>query len=91
MPEEIGSTLNNLENIETKIYGDLKIYSGDWRFSNSSSKSLNIHLSIAWSGWGKVSTARAATRMIGHHFKELKIDVIFFTGVAGAINSKLKQ
>ena len=76
MPEEIGSTLDNLKNIETKTYGDLKIYSGDWCFSNASSKSLNIHLSIAWSGWGKVSAARAATRLIGHQFNELKIEAI---------------
>ena len=34
MPEEIGSTLDNLKNIETKNYGDLKIYSGDWSSSN---------------------------------------------------------
>ncbi len=91
MPEEVGSTLNNLNNIETKTYGDLKIYSGDWCQSNSSSKSINIQLSIAWSGWGKVSAARAATRLISHQFNNIKIDAIFFTGVAGAINSKLKQ
>jgi len=91
MPEEVGSTLDNLKNIETKLYGDLKIYSGDWRFSKSSFKSLNIHVSIAWSGWGKVSAARAATRLISHQFNKLKIDAIFFTGVAGAINPKLKQ
>ncbi len=91
MPEEVGSTLENLKNIETKKYGDLKIYSGDWCFSNSSSKALHIQLSIAWSGWGKVSAARAATRLISHQFKKIKIDAIFFTGVAGAINSKLKQ
>ena len=91
MPEEVGSTINNLKNIKTKTYGDLKIYSGDWCFSNSSSKSLNIQLSIAWSGWGKVSAARAATRLISHQFNQIKIDAIFFTGVAGAINSKLKQ
>ena len=47
MPEEIGSTLENLRNIETKTYGDLKIHSGEWSFSNSS-QSFNIHLSIAW-------------------------------------------
>ena len=91
MPEEIGSTLDNLKNIETTLYGDLKVYSGNWCFSSKSAKSLNIHLSIAWSGWGKVSAARAATRLIGHQYKELKLDVIIFTGVAGAINSKLKQ
>ncbi len=91
MPEEIGSTLDNLRNIETKTFGDLKIYSGDWCFSDASSKNPHIYLSIAWSGWGKVSAARAATRLISHKFNELKIDVIFFTGVAGAINPKLKQ
>ena len=91
MPEEVGSTLDNLKNIESKTYGDLKIYSGDWRFSNSSTNSLNIHLSIAWSGWGKVSAARAATRLISQQCNNRKIDAIFFTGVAGAVNSKLKQ
>ena len=93
MPEEVGSTLDNLKNIKTKTYGDLEIYSGDWSYSNSASKphNINIQLSIAWSGWGKVSAARAATRLICHKFNNLKIDAIFFTGVAGAINSKLKQ
>jgi adenosylhomocysteine nucleosidase len=91
MPEEVGSTLDNLKNIETKTYGDLKIHSGDWCFDNSSSKSFKIHLSIAWSGWGKVSAARAATRLISHQFNNVKVDAIFFTGVAGAVNSKLKQ
>jgi len=91
MPEEVGSILDNLKNIETNTYGDLKIHSGDWCFSDLSSKSLDIHLSIAWSGWGKVSAARAATRLISHQFNKIKIDAIFFTGVAGAINSKLKQ
>ena len=32
MPEEVGSTIDNLKNIETKKYGDLTIYSGDWCF-----------------------------------------------------------
>ncbi len=91
MPEELGSTLENLQNIKTKTYGDLVIHSGDWSYSNSASKSLSIQLSIAWSGWGKVSAARAATRLISHKFNNIKIDAIFFTGVAGAINSKLKQ
>ena len=91
MPQEVGSSLDNLKNIKTKSYGDLKIYSGDWCFSHSSFKPQNIHVSIAWSGWGKVSAARAATRLISHQFNKLKIDAIFFTGVAGAINTKLKQ
>ena len=90
MPEELGSTLDKLKNIKTKTYGDLKIYSGEWSSSRTFSK-LNIYLSIAWSGWGKVSAARAATRLIGHRVNELQLDAIFFTGVAGAIHSKLKQ
>ena len=91
MPEEIGSTIDNLKNIETEIFGDLKIYSGDWNSPNSFSEKLNIKLSIAWSGWGKVSAARAATRLISHKFQNSQIDALLFTGVAGAINTNLKQ
>ena len=92
MPEEVGSILNNLKDIKTETYGDLEIYSGKWNFSNNTlTKYQDIYLSIAWSGWGKVSAARAATRLISHQFNKLKINAIFFTGVAGAINSKIKQ
>ena len=28
MPEEIGNTIDNLENVTSKEYGDLKIYQG---------------------------------------------------------------
>ena len=91
MPEEIGSTINNLENVESEIYGDLEIYSGDWIFSKKNTKSQKVSLSIAWSGWGKVSSARAATRLISHKFNGNNIEVLFFTGVAGAINPNLKQ
>ena len=76
MPEEIGSTIDNLKNIETEIHGDLKIYSGNWNSTNSFSEKLNIKLSVAWSGWGKVSAARAATRLISHKFQNSKIDVL---------------
>ena len=51
MPEELGSTLTYLSNIKTDIYGDLKIYSGEWNFEINSNK--NVYL-LAWSGWGKV-------------------------------------
>ena len=88
---EIGSTLENLKNIKITKYGDLKIYSGEWRFSKLFSNSPCIYLSVAWSGWGKVSASRAATRLISHKLNKLKIDIILFTGVAGAINPKLKQ
>tara|TARA_B100000161_G_C33515891_1_gene398680 strand:+ start:354 stop:1082 length:729 start_codon:yes stop_codon:yes gene_type:complete len=89
MPEELGSTLNYLSNIKTDIYGDLKIYSGEWNFEINSNK--NVYLSVAWSGWGKVSSARAATRLISTKFKEKSLDVLFFFGVAGGIDPKLMQ
>ena len=30
MPEEIGLTLNNLENLKKTSYGSLEIFSGNW-------------------------------------------------------------
>ena len=78
MPEEVGSILNNLKDIETTIHGDLKIHSGNWCFSNSSSKHMDVRLSIAWSGWGKVSAARAATRLISHQFNKVKLMQSFY-------------
>ncbi len=89
MPEEIGATIDNLNDLSETNYGDLKIFSGEWlgdEFDN-----LTIYISVAWSGWGKVSAARAATRLIGTSFKKKKIDLLIFTGVAGAANSSLKQ
>ena len=71
MPEEIGSTLKNLKNISETIYGDLKIYSGEW--SNNESEKVSYFVSVAWSGWGKVCAARAATRLIGNSYKDSKI------------------
>ena len=89
MPAEIGTTLENLQNqIETN-WGDLRIISGEWYEPGANCPSL--YISVAWSGWGKVSAARAATRIIGTLFKEKSIDIILFTGVAGAANSKLNQ
>ena len=89
MPEELGFTLDYLDNIHTKCYGDLKIYSGKWHDNNIENNP--IYLSVAWSGWGKVSAARAATRLISNKFNERVIDVLFFVGVAGAIDPRLKQ
>ena len=63
MPEEIGFTLKNLKNISETIYGDLKIFSGEW--SEDGSEEVSYFVSVAWSGWGKVCAARAATRIIG--------------------------
>ena len=60
MPEELGCIINKLENVKLKKYGDFEIFSGIW--TNASQKKIN--LSVAWSGWGKVSSARATTRLI---------------------------
>ena len=88
MPEEIGSFIENLNNISERNYGDFKIFSGQWKFSSSDKNKLFI--SIAWSGWGKVSAARATTRLIGLPSNE-KIDLVIFTGVAGSANSFINQ
>ena len=87
MPEELGQILDNIEIIETNKYGDLEIFSGFWINQNKK----KILLTVAWSGWGKVSAARAATRLISNTFQNCKVDLLVFTGVAGAVNKKLKQ
>ena len=89
MQEEIGSTTKNLKNLSEKIYGDLKIFSGELYYEQNDRTPLLI--SVAWSGWGKVSAARAATRLIGSPFKNQLIDLLIFTGVAGAANLSFNQ
>ena len=86
MPEEIGSTIDNLENVTLTEYGDLKIYYGKLKKKVTNYES--IYITLAWSGWGKVSDARAITRILAG---TNKIDLIIFTGVAGAANKSLKQ
>ena len=87
MPEELGQILDNIEIIETNNFGDLEIFSGIWINQNKK----KVLLTVAWSGWGKVSAARAATRLISNTFQNCKVDLVVFTGVAGAVNKKLKQ
>ena len=55
MPEEIGTFIKNLIDISEYNYGDLKIYTGFW----VDPKRKKILISLAWSGWGKVSSSRA--------------------------------
>ena len=86
MREEIGTTIDNLENVTVTQYGDLKIYYGKLKKKVSNYESVNII--FAWSGWGKVSAARAITRILAGKYK---IDLIIFTGVAGAANKNLSQ
>ncbi len=84
MPEEVGGFLTELSNIEQKSFGDLIIYSG--RYNKD-----DLIISIAFSGWGKVSAARATTRLINFKSGNKKVEFIFFTGVAGSATPKLKQ
>ena len=80
MPEEIGSDLGHLQQLQREQHGDLTIHHGTW--------GEDIRLSLAWSGWGKVSAARAATRLL---CSAPDIDLLLFTGVAGAADPALKQ
>ena len=87
MPEEVGFILDHLTNIYTSKFGDIEIFSGEFLINNEK----KILLSIAWSGWGKVSAARATTRLISTTYKKIPIDFVIFNGVAGAVDEKLKQ
>lgn len=89
MPQEIGSLIDNLKILNETSYGDLKIISGEWLDKNNNKG--NILISVAWSGWGKVSAARATTRLLSNPYLGKQLDFILFTGVAGAAIPSLKQ
>ena len=80
MPEEIGSDLNHLQEHKSTVFGDLTIHQGTW---NSA-----VKLTLAWSGWGKVCAARAAPRLMA---AAPDLDLLRFTGVAGAADAALQQ
>ena len=80
MPEEIGSDLSHLKDPSCSDHGDLTIHRGSW--------GDDVGISLAWSGWGKVSAARAATRLLA---SDPSIDLLVFTGVAGAADPALRQ
>ena len=87
MSEEIGTMVSYLKNIKVASFGDLKIYSGIWE----KCKTKSLCVSIAFSGWGKVSAARATTRLISVNYQNIPIDFVLFTGVAGSANENLNQ
>ena len=88
MPEEIGVILDNLKRIHSFKFGDLEVFTGEFYLNNSE----KILISTAWSGWGKVSAARATTRLLSiNNTRNIPIDLILFTGVAGAVANHLKQ
>ncbi len=90
MPEEVVEAKNHLKEIEINRFGDLEIFTGEWTLSEKSN--FKIYISLAWSGWGKVSASRAAIRLISLEIDNLpKIGTIIFSGVAGAANFKLSQ
>ena len=90
MPEELGHTIDKLKNVIKKSYGNLEIFLGDLPISKS--KNINVKIITAWSGWGKVNSTYAVTRLICEAEKQnLELDFIVFTGVAGAASSKLNQ
>ena len=85
MPEEISSFIKHLNKVETLKYGDLTIYKG--RYKNNH----KVRITLAWSGWGKVSASRAVSRMIALASISAPIDLILFTGVAGGVDPELSQ
>ena len=87
MPEEVGVILNNLTSIESLKFGDFELYSGKLKINNSN----DVFITTAWSGWGKVSAARATTRLLSSNFHSIPVQLAIFTGVAGAVDKKLKQ
>ena len=89
MPEEVGSALENIQFIQEKEYGDLKIFTGKWVFGENNEDF--IYVSLAWSGWGKVSAARAVTRLISMQLEFEPVNMIVFTGLAGGIDNSLSQ
>ena len=80
MPEEIGSDLSHLHDLVQSHHGDLTLHQGQW--------SEQVQLTLAWSGWGKVSAARAATRLLA---SAPDLDLLLFSGVAGSTDPLLRQ
>lgn len=89
MPEEVENGLKHMFNVKKNVFGDLTVYSGYWITNNEDN---NIYISLAWSGWGKVSASRAAARLLSLNIEGLpNISTIIFSGVAGAVSDDMKQ
>jgi len=76
MEEEIQLILKNLEVESESIIGMRKYYSG---------RLFNKDIILVFSRWGKVAAASTATTLI----QKFNVDLVLFTGVAGAVNSDL--
>ena len=76
MPEELGHTIDKLDKVIKKSYGNLEIFLGNLPLSKS--ENINIKIITAWSGWGKVNSTYAATRLVCEAEKQnLKLDLLF--------------
>ena len=87
MPEEVGAILDNLKSVKSSKFGDFEMFTGTYTLKNSK----EVAITTAWSGWGKVSAARATTRLLSCVLNKKPIDLLLFTGVAGGVDFKLKQ
>ena len=87
MPEEVGVILDNLSTVKTSRFGDLELYSGVLNLNDD----REVLITTGWSGWGKVSAARATTRLLSSSFHSVPVEIAIFTGVAGAVDKKLKK
>lgn len=76
MLEEVQTIKNKMQNVDTKTIGGREYYTG---------KLHGIDTTLAFSRWGKVASASTVTTLINTFGAEL----IIFTGVAGAVSSKL--
>ncbi len=87
MPEEVGAILDNLKSVKSSKFGDFEMFTGTYTLKNLK----EVVITTAWSGWGKVSAARATTRLLSSNFNSIPVEIALFTGVAGAVDKKLKQ
>jgi len=77
MQEEMQALLNELKNAKTNTKGMRDYYTGTL---------YNKKVVLVFSRWGKVASAATTTQLIN----DFDISEIIFTGVAGAITSKLE-
>lgn len=77
MPEEIEPVISKLENVHTIVYGENTYYEGTYH---------GKEVVVAYSKIGKVFATLTAATLI----EKFGCDLLLFSGVAGAINSKLK-
>lgn len=89
MPEEISSLKSKLVNIQNFRLQNQEIISGIWKEELPNTNEIRI--TSSWSGWGKVNSAQAATKLIYLNQDFPKIDLLIFTGVAGSADNNLNQ